>query len=451
MTVHHHQRPMPDLPDDVVLSVRNVSKKFCRNLRRSMWYGMQDLGRSLLGLRPSRDDGRQTTDYRPEDGAGGVQRSELPQSVVRRPSSVVPSSSGLRRDEFWALQDINFELRRGECLGLIGQNGSGKSTLLRLLTGIFPPNAGEIAVRGRVGALIALGAGFHPHMTGRENIYLNGSILGMDKGEIARQFDDIVEFAELGEFIDAPVATYSSGMTVRLGFAIAVHTSPDLLLIDEVFAVGDIGFRIKCLNRIENLINRCSVVFVSHSMSQIAAIATHVMVLEHGRIAFYSNDVAAGIEGYFKEFDSGLATHIGDGRVKLKATTVSVPGRIATEPVLKIRRGEDLHVGLEMEIDRRIPQVHVRIGIVNLEMRSIAEADTEVEQFCVRNTPPMTRVSVVISGLSLNSGRYSVHVHVTDVVSGERYLRAGCVAEFQSAFLASSGADFMLPCKWSQE
>ena len=163
------------LPSDVVLSVRGVSKKFCRNLRRSMWYGMTDLGKSLLGIRPK------VNSYSLE-GIG----QEADKSLITNHRGLAANSPSLsmRKDEFWSLQDISFELKRGECLGLIGRNGSGKTTLLRLLTGIFPPDAGEITVRGRVGALIALGSGFHPHMTGRENIYLNGTILGLSRDEI---------------------------------------------------------------------------------------------------------------------------------------------------------------------------------------------------------------------------------------------------------------------------
>jgi hypothetical protein len=216
---------IPNLPDDVVLSVRNVSKKFCRNLRRSMWYGIQDLSKNLLGFRsnPETADRRlQTTDFlggsaagaedadlAPPGGSKGLQSAvcslqSSPQGLQSAVCSLQSNSDGLRPSEFWALRNVSFGLRRGECLGLIGRNGCGKTTLLRLIAGIFPPDQGEIAIRGRVGALIALGAGFHPHMTGRENVYLNGAILGLSKKEIDAQFDEIIDFAEIGDFIDAP-------------------------------------------------------------------------------------------------------------------------------------------------------------------------------------------------------------------------------------------------------
>ena len=195
-------------------------------------------------------------------------------------------STTLRKDEFWALEDISFKAERGEVVGLIGRNGSGKTTILRLLAGIFPPDKGEIAIKGRIGTLIAVGAGFHPHMTGEENIFLNGSILGMTKEEISRKYDDIVEFAEIGDFIDSPVSTYSSGMRIRLGFSIATAVDPDILLLDEILAVGDRKFITKCYNRIDNLRENSATIFVSHNMNQIARICTSVIVCHEGKIVY---------------------------------------------------------------------------------------------------------------------------------------------------------------------
>ena len=169
---------------------------------------------------------------------------------------------GLRTKEFWAVNNVSFELKRGECLGLIGRNGAGKTTLLKMLNGLIKPDAGRIEMRGRVGALIALGAGFNPILTGRENIYVNGSVLGLTKKEIGAKLDEIVDFAEIGDFIDTPVQNYSSGMAVRLGFAVASSIRPDVLLIDEVLAVGDISFVLRCLNRVSELLPTTAVVFV---------------------------------------------------------------------------------------------------------------------------------------------------------------------------------------------
>jgi ABC-type polysaccharide/polyol phosphate transport system ATPase subunit len=211
-----------------------------------MLYGIHDLGKNLIGLK--RD------------------------------------SSMLHKDEFWAVDDVNFELKAGEIFGIVGANGSGKTTLLRLLSGIFPPDKGEIMVKGNMGSLIAVGAGFHPHMTGRENILVNGAILGMSKREILRNFDAIVDFAEIGDFLDAPVSTYSSGMYVRLGFAIAIHSMPDIVLVDEILAVGDSKFQRKCLDRIKAMRRqKTTFVLVSHNMQNIEAMCTKVLLMHHGR------------------------------------------------------------------------------------------------------------------------------------------------------------------------
>jgi lipopolysaccharide transport system ATP-binding protein len=272
----------PSLPDDTVLSVRGVSKKFCRNLRRSMWYGVQDLTRNLLGLRPERSSFFVPRSSLENDEQRTTDDERRTKNEERRTKNEEPR---LRRDEFWALDDVSLDVRRGEVLGVIGSNGSGKSTLLRLLTGIFPPDRGEIAVRGRVGALIALGAGFHPHLTGRENIWLNGTILGMGREEIEAKFESIVSFSEIGSFLDAPVSTYSSGMTVRLGFSIAVHVDPDVLLVDEVLSVGDASFRAKSYARMMGFKERGrTIVFVSHDLMGVEAICTRCAWLDRGKL-----------------------------------------------------------------------------------------------------------------------------------------------------------------------
>ncbi|WP_414527893.1 polysaccharide ABC transporter ATP-binding protein [Nodularia chucula] len=233
--------------DEVVLSVKNVSKRFCRDLKRSLFYGIQDIGGEVFGAR----------------------RKDV----------------ALRKGEFWALNDVSFELRRGEALGLVGANGAGKTTLLRIISGLIKPDHGSVEIKGRVAPLIALGAGFNPILTGRENIYVNMSILGLSKEEIDERFDQVVEFAEIGEAIDAPVQSYSSGMAARLGFASAIHTEPDILLIDEVLSVGDIKFRAKCHRRLSNLRDKgVSFVLVSHNTQAIFTACTHAVYLRKGEV-----------------------------------------------------------------------------------------------------------------------------------------------------------------------
>jgi lipopolysaccharide transport system ATP-binding protein len=235
------------MSNDVIISAENVGKKFCRSLQRSLLYGVQDVARDFLGA--------------------------------------TPPSAALRTDEFWALNDISFEVKRGECLGLIGANGAGKSTLLKLLNGVVLPDKGSIRVHGRVGGLLELGAGFHPMLTGRENIHLNAAILGLSKRQIDKQFDDIVDFADLGEFINSPVKYYSSGMYVRLGFAVAACLKPDVLLVDEVLAVGDAAFRLKCMRTIRNRLDSgMAIILVSHQLRSVMNVCGRAIWLDKGKI-----------------------------------------------------------------------------------------------------------------------------------------------------------------------
>jgi len=239
------QPPQESNDDDIVVSVEGVSKKFCRDLKKSLWYGLRDMTGEMIG---------------------GSQEGE-----------------DLRPGEFWALQDVSLQLRRGEALGLVGKNGSGKTTLLRILAGLIKPDEGQVKVKGTLAPLIALGAGFNEVLTGKENIYANMSILGLSKQEIDERFDDIVEFAEIPHAIDAPVRSYSTGMKARLGFACAIHTDPDILLVDEVLAVGDIQFRAKCARRLSELRkNNTSIILVSHNSSAIGSLCETSVYLSKG-------------------------------------------------------------------------------------------------------------------------------------------------------------------------
>src|SRR6266498_2021833 len=191
-----------------------------------------------------------------------------------------------RPEEFWALRDVSFEVQRGEALGIIGRNGAGKSTILKLLANITRPTAGKITINGRLSALIEVGSGFHQDLTGRENIYLSGSILGMNRSEITRKLDSIIDFAGIRQFIDTPVKRYSSGMYVRLGFSIAAHLEPDILLLDEVLAVGDAEFQAKCVNRINELHRQGrTIVFISHDLAAVERLCDRVLLLNRGQIS----------------------------------------------------------------------------------------------------------------------------------------------------------------------
>lgn len=206
------------------------------------------------------------------------------------------------KEEFWALRDVSFDIKQGDKVGIIGRNGAGKSTLLKLLSRITVPSAGSIAIKGRVASLLEVGTGFHPELTGRENIFLNGSILGMSKNEINKKFDEIVEFAEIEKFLDTPVKRYSSGMYVRLAFSVAAHLEPEILIVDEVLAVGDAQFQKKCLGKMGDVGKEGrTVLFVSHNMGAIQQLCDKGIVLNRGRITSMTDDVQQLIKNYLKD------------------------------------------------------------------------------------------------------------------------------------------------------
>lgn len=211
-------------------------------------------------------------------------------------------------DYIWSLKDINLEVQEGEVLGIIGKNGAGKSTLLKILSRVTKPTTGSIKIKGRIASLLEVGTGFHPELTGRENIFLNGAILGMSKGEIKRKFDEIVDFSGVGTFLDTPVKRYSSGMYVRLAFAVAAHLEPEILVVDEVLAVGDAEFQKKCLGKMKSVSGEGrTVLFVSHSMDAVNALCSKVMMLEHGQ-KVYEGDTREGVAYYLK---SGVEDNFG--------------------------------------------------------------------------------------------------------------------------------------------
>jgi lipopolysaccharide transport system ATP-binding protein len=229
-------------------------------------------------------------------------------------------------EDFWALHDVNFEVKRGEVLGIVGRNGAGKSTLLKILARITEPTQGEVRIRGKVASLLEVGTGFHPELSGRENIFLNGAILGMNRHEIRRRFDEIVEFAGVAKFLDTPVKHYSSGMYVRLAFAVAAHLQTEILIIDEVLAVGDMEFQKKCLGKMGDATNDGrTVLFVSHNMQAVSTLTTRCLLMEKGCckmegtptdiIAAYLENAASTGEGYDAETKDGKAAHVVSARV----------------------------------------------------------------------------------------------------------------------------------------
>lgn len=397
---------------DVLIKAEGVSKKFCRNLSRSMLYGLRDISKAAIGK---------------------------------------PTDTGeLRSEEFWAVDALSFELKRGQCLGLIGKNGSGKSTLLKILNGIFSPDKGRVEIKGRVGALIEVGAGFHPILTGRENIYVNGSILGFSKNEIDDKFNRIVEFAELSEFIDTPMKFYSSGMRVRLGFAIAAQMEPDVILIDEVLAVGDIGFRVKCINRIKQLIQKSAVVFVTHTMPQVSNICTRVMILDQGKAAYHDSDVAKGIDYYLANFNLPDHHVSGSGKAVVSDVRIVNGHRSASgTDVLQLNCGDDLSVEMTLRLNSPVERVGMSIWLENQEMRSVADCFSEYCGFEIR-PERRSRIKLVMRNLRLNMGMYSIGIGVMDLATKEALTRNSHCARLQVTATYTSWSSFLLSGEWEQ-
>lgn len=398
---------------DVLIKADGLDKKFCRRLKRSLWYGTQDIVSELFGLRH-----------------GGRH---------------------LRTDEFWALKDVSFQLRRGECLGLIGPNGSGKTTLLRIINGLIKPDGGCAEVRGRVGALIQLGAGFNPILTGRENIYVNAAVLGLKKAEVDNCIQEIIDFSEIGEFIDAPVQSYSSGMVVRLGFAIAAELNPDVLLMDEIFAVGDIGFRMKCINRIKRIVNGAAVIFVSHSLPQISNICNKVLLLEKGRVKYLGDDIGKGIGEYVNQFESPKRVALTSGLAEIKAVkATSGDQQVATGGTLVVQQDEDLILDFVLELSNEVSNPEIIVAILNQEQRPVAACLSQQSQKRLESKR-QSSIEVVIPRLMLNMGKYSVTLVVNDGVTGETIFREDNAASLQGSTVSMSWAPIVMKGAWSQK
>jgi lipopolysaccharide transport system ATP-binding protein len=357
---------------EVLVRVEGLSKKFCRNLKRSLIYGGSDIMKGFLGME---------------------------------------KSSELRNEEFWAIDNVNFELRRGECLGLIGHNGAGKSTLLKMLNGLIRPDKGRIEMNGKVGALIELGAGFSPFLTGRENVYNNGAVLGFSKAEIDQKFDEIVEFAELKDFIDTPVQNYSSGMKVRLGFAVAAQMEPDILLVDEVLAVGDMGFVMKCFNRMDKLLQNTAMIFVSHAMPQVARMSTSLLMLEKGKQIIYSDNITDGLAEYYNRFNSEIGDYSGTGEAELLSVHVESKGKpFQSSELIEVEYGSDLTLSLQIDFKRSVANPDLYLVFYDKEQRGFAEIFNFRNQVQLDSAEGIKTFTARIPELFFTQGKYSVTI-----------------------------------------
>jgi lipopolysaccharide transport system ATP-binding protein len=314
--------------------------------------------------------------------------------------------------EFWALRNVSFELRQGDVLGVIGPNGAGKSTLLKILARITEPSEGHASIQGRVGSLLEVGTGFHPELSGRDNVYLNGALLGMRRREIAARFDEIVEFSGIGRFIDVPVKRYSSGMHVRLAFAVAAHLEPEILLIDEVLAVGDQAFQKRCLGRMGEIAHGGrTILYVSHNLASVASLCTQACLLEQGSVVQHG-PVEAALSRYYESFGkperSSLSARVdrqGDGRIRFTHVDVSSP-----DGAVKV--GDAAEIRLHYESETELANVMVGIGINGILGEPLALCSTRIAGQHLERVPRRGVFVCTIPDLPLVPDRYSLNVYV---------------------------------------
>lgn len=313
-------------------------------------------------------------------------------------------------EEFWALKDVDLQIEAGHTIGLIGHNGSGKSTLLKLIGGILSPNSGSVSVRGRMAALLELGAGFHPDLTGRENVYLNASMLGLSEQEIADRFDEIVEFSEIEQFIDTQVKFYSSGMYVRLAFAVAVHTDPDVLLVDEVLAVGDEAFQKKCLDRIRQFQNEGrTIILVTHTLSTVEEMCDSAVLLDHGKLLYQGAPAVAVTE--FRRLLEAHRLQVSGG-MELVENRGRVVGAVAKP--LGGEFGEVLQAGrsLEIELDLRAENLTdwlLEVSLVDTETgRPAYTTDSTRLGIDFEPISGLRRLSVIVDQFHAGAGTYDI-------------------------------------------
>ena len=352
----------------------------------------------------------------------GLTRTSLLRGIYKSARSVLASDDIADTDQqvLWALRDVNFKLTAGDSLALIGHNGAGKTTTLRLLSNITHPTSGRVTVNGRLSALIELGAGFHPDLTGRENIFLNGTILGLKREEIARRFDEIVAFSEIERFIDTPVKRYSSGMNVRLGFAVASCIEPDVLLVDEVLAVGDASFRQKCMKRIQAMQNSgTTIIFVSHNMYLVQAVCKSALYMEHGQVKF-AGPTAEAIDLYERDvheqnarkFDLAQSAEA-DTSTSVQISRVEVANRdgIVEQDFLSQQAAE---IRLHYHATQDIPDANAVIRIFRADGVTCCMMRTSLDNVRLPLHGGQGTITLSLTPLQLITSAYFIDARITD-------------------------------------
>lgn len=388
--------------------------------------------------------------------------SDVLTDIVRTPmSSLKKAVLRTNSETFWALKDISFDVSRGEILGIVGKNGAGKSTLLKILARITEPTEGCAVIRGKVSSLLEVGIGFHPDLTGRENIYLYGVILGMKKAEIERKFDEIVAFGGVEKFIDTPMKHYSSGMYVRLAFAVAAHVEPDILLIDEVLAVGDASFQNKCLGRIDAISKEGrTVVFVSHNIPAILSLCGRAILLNQGR-AVEDGLTRPVLDRYLEGIKEKTAIPLrertdrrGDQSLRFTASRM-LDG--AGHPVERIGSGEDLVMSFAYESadGQPLPHVNICLEIYGEFHESLCQLSTSLNQADFTEIPASGTINLRIPHLPLQVGRYMFDILATVSGTMADYIQdAGAIDVGEGDFFGSGRLPmpghgiFLLPHSW---
>jgi len=356
------------------------------------------------------------------------------QNVARKAIDVFRGRQVVQGDtleEFWALHDVNFDVRQGEVLGIIGRNGAGKSTLLKLLSRIIEPSEGQITLRGRVASLLEVGTGFHPELSGRENIYLNGAILGMSRAEIRKKFDEIVAFAEVERFLDTPVKRYSSGMYVRLAFAVAAHLEPEILIVDEVLAVGDAEFQKKCLQKMDDVSRQegRTVLFVSHNLASVSQLANRAILLQAGTIGF-EGPVAGAVSAYMA--DRPQRSVYTSNPYPSKRHPFVERAEVVTSRASSVQAfGEPLHINIL--VNHNAPMINGSLGvqIVNQSQVPVAALYAYPPAHKFGQNPGQTLVQFSIPSLRTNIGRFHLKTFLSESPTGSVYEILDDICDFE--------------------
>ncbi len=343
-------------------------------------------------------------------------------------------------DYVWAIQDINFEVKPGELLGIIGKNGAGKSTLLKILSRVTSPTTGSIKTRGRIASLLEVGTGFHGELTGRENIYMNGTVLGMNRAEINRKIDEIIDFSGCEKYIDTPVKRYSSGMTVRLGFAVAAHLEPEILVVDEVLAVGDAEFQKKAIGKMQDLSigQGRTVLFVSHNMDSISTLTNRVIVLNNGSLQ-YDGDTDSGIKEYLRNGEveeifryKGI---INAPKVEEIIIKTSLPGNVH-------EFGKDLNFNFKVNLPVKVDNLALTFQILDEFQNPITHVWLLDSENNIKRDSGIYSIKCTIKEPKLYMGDYSIRVHLSDSKTKVKFQYLESVCSFKIQMMKTTRTDY---------